>query len=55
MILSKDEKYIISYSLSGELKLWRHENWTMIDLMGSLGLGIFDETIQTTDSNKLLI
>lgn len=55
LVLTHDEKYLISLSESGQMRLWRLENWTMVDLMASLGLGIFDATILATESNKILL
>lgn len=55
LVLTHDEKYLISLSESGQMRLWRLENWTMVDLMASLGLGIFDATILATESNKVLL
>ena len=37
------------------MRLWRLQNWTMVDLMASLSIGVFDGTIEATDSNKVIL
>ena len=36
LLLSQDQQYIISLSSSGEMRLWRHMEWTTVDLLASL-------------------
>ena len=55
MLFCREEKYIITFSESGEIRLWRHENYTMIDLLASLSIGNADISLTITTSNRLLI
>lgn len=55
MLFSNDQKYIITLSESGQLRLWQHKDFTMIDLLASLSIGIFDLSLTITDSDKLLL
>ena len=55
LIFSKDQKYLISLSQSGQLRLWQHKDFTMVDLLASLSIGVFDVTMTVTDSNKLIL
>ena len=55
LLFSKDQKYIISLSQSGQLRLWQHKDFTMVDLLASLSIGIVDVSMVVTDSNKLIL
>ena len=55
LVLSQDEKYIVSLSESGEMRLWRHEGWTMVDLLASLSLGNTNTRICKTESNRIIL
>lgn len=54
-VLSKDEKYLVTLSQKGELKLWRHENWTMVDLLASLSLGFTNSCMTLSESNRVIL
>ena len=55
LLFSKDEKYIISMSESGQLRLWQHKDFTVVDLLASLSIGQTNLSLEVTDSNKLVI
>ena len=55
LLFSKDQQYIITLSESGQLRLWQHKNFTMVDLLASLSLGIDQYSLTITESNKLLV
>ena len=56
LLFSQDQKYLITMTDKGEIRLWRHENWTMVDLLATLATGVTSEILLSmTDSNHLMI
>ena len=56
LLFSQDEKYFITGSEKGEIRLWKHENWTTVSLVSVLPTSISSElNMRITDSNRLLI